>query len=98
MSDQLISDPSEPSDPQHPDIVRISCGSADFLALWREGFEAYQDGDWPRARDIFNKTETFRKTERRPSMFQAKVMIDGPSQTLLAVMAEHDFIAPANWR
>ena len=83
---------------QHPDIVRVSFATDEFLCLWREGFRAYLDGNWTKAREIFSRTEKYRRAERKPSMFHASVKIDGPSHTLLQVMAEHNYVAPADWR
>jgi hypothetical protein len=76
---------------EHPDIVMTRAVDADFLAKFTQGFEAYRDGDWPAARAVFEETVAMRRNRR------GDPVSDGPSATLLRVMAEHNYQAPAGW-
>jgi len=77
---------------EHPDIVQISAADELFLQRFGQAYEAYISGNWPAAQEILKTCEKARKTVK------GNVIVDGPTQTLLAVMAEHKFVAPATWQ
>jgi class 3 adenylate cyclase len=59
--------------------------SPEFYAAWTDGFNDYIEGKWGEARDKLEKMEKIRGSP------------DGPSLTLLSIMEEHHFKAPADW-
>mmetsp|Transcript_31759 Transcript_31759/g.38366 ORF Transcript_31759/g.38366 Transcript_31759/m.38366 type:complete len:784 (-) Transcript_31759:812-3163(-) len=76
---------------QHPDIVKTRGASPEFLKKFGEGYDAYRRGDWAEAREILLSCDSYRRSAK------GAVIRDGPSQTLLRVMEELDFKAPADW-
>ncbi|KAI7843293.1 hypothetical protein COHA_003125 [Chlorella ohadii] len=76
---------------EHPDIVMTRAVDAGFLDKFAQGYEAYRTGDWPAARAVFEKTVAMRRNRC------GDPVSDGPSATLLRVMAEHNYQAPADW-
>ena len=56
-----------------------------FLALWKEAYERYIEGDWPEAHKIIN------------SCLQI-IPGDPPAELLLTVIDANDNKAPADWR
>lgn len=63
-----------------------------FLSRFRDGFRAYQSGDWPAAKGILLECNAARRS------LVGEPLGDGPSTTLLEFMAKHAFTAPENWR
>jgi len=57
----------------------------EFKALWEDGFEAYTNGNWKRARLMFDRCLVLRNH-------------DGPSQTLLNYMKGFGYNAPEDWK
>lgn len=57
----------------------------EFYEVFSEGFKHYTDGKWQEARQILEEVESIRGSP------------DGPSLTLLSIMEEHNFRAPADW-
>mmetsp|Transcript_33782 Transcript_33782/g.40808 ORF Transcript_33782/g.40808 Transcript_33782/m.40808 type:complete len:903 (+) Transcript_33782:122-2830(+) len=79
---------------EHPDISQVTAVTPEFLAQFGEGYQAYQKGDWPTAVRILKHTLTCRKT-----LGGAQDPVkDGPSQSLLDVMADHGNVAPSDWK
>jgi class 3 adenylate cyclase len=76
---------------EHPDIVATKAVDDTFLNRFAEGFDAYKAGDWPRAAAVFEETRTVRRDGA------GEVVIDGPSEALLAVIREKGGVAPAGW-
>jgi len=76
---------------EHPDIIGVSARDEEFLNLFSNGFQHYIEGDWKKAKYVLRSCEMRRKTK------SGQLIADGPSQTLLRVMEEHDFQAPAGW-
>ena len=63
-----------------------------FLNRFREGFRAYQAGDWPTARAVLQECCAARRS------LTGEPLSDGPSTTLLDFMAKHNFSAPEDWQ
>jgi hypothetical protein len=57
----------------------------DFLDMWQSVMDAYIGGDWPRAKATIDQVAV-------------DFPNDGPSQVLLDVMSETDFVAPSDWK
>jgi class 3 adenylate cyclase len=77
---------------QHPDILKMREGiSADFLQDFKRGLRHYVAGEWSQAKEILHTTRTYVTA-------QGERALDGPSESLLAVMKTHDFIAPKTWK
>mmetsp|Transcript_67151 Transcript_67151/g.212609 ORF Transcript_67151/g.212609 Transcript_67151/m.212609 type:complete len:594 (-) Transcript_67151:201-1982(-) len=77
---------------EHPDLVAMRMPiKEDFLRLFTEGFVAYRDGNWSVAKEILDKCLWARYD------VHGNAMEDGPSNTLLGVMKEHNFVAPPSW-
>ncbi|KAL4852756.1 Ras guanine nucleotide exchange factor W [Chlorella vulgaris] len=76
---------------EHPDIVLTRGANPDFISKFAVGYAAYRDGDWPAARAVFLETLSMREDRA------GQPVRDGPSATLLRVMAGHNFQAPASW-
>jgi len=76
---------------EHPDIVATKAVDDTFLNRFAEGFDAYKAGDWPRAAAVFEETRTARRDGA------GEVVVDGPSEALLAVIREKGGVAPAAW-
>jgi len=77
---------------QHPDILKMREGiSADFLQDFKRGLRHYVAGEWSQAKEILHTTRTYVTA-------QGERALDGPSESLLAVMKKHDFIAPKTWK
>ena len=76
---------------EHPDILATSAVDAAFLAQFAVGFEAYRSGDWAVAGAALEATRVARRDAG------GGVVVDGPSETLLAVMREHGMVAPPGW-
>jgi len=57
----------------------------EFRSLWEEGLEAYINGNWKRARLMFDRCLVTKEN-------------DGPSHTLLNYMKGFDYIAPESWK
>ena len=77
---------------QHPDILKMREGiSADFLQDFKRGLRHYVAGEWSRAKviELSSRSDVTAFGERA---------LDGPSESLLAVMKKHDFIAPKTWK
>ncbi len=62
-----------------------------FLERFREGFLAYQCGNWPAARMVLEECCRLRRTSA------GEPQGDGPSSTLLEFMAKHGYAAPLEW-
>lgn len=77
---------------EHPDIVATRAVEPDFLARFAQGFAAYKEGDWPRAAAVFEETRVARRDGA------GEVIIDGPSEGLLAVIKDKGGQAPAGWK
>ena len=77
----------------HPDIVAMR-GTVDpgFLARFALGYAAYAKGDWAEAARVLEGT-----VGARPGPGGVAKM-DGPSRTLLGVMAAHGNRAPPGWQ
>ena len=56
-----------------------------FRAIWSEGIAAYVNGDWQKARDVFQ--ETMKLSDNA----------DGPSKYLISVIDNNQGKAPDNW-
>lgn len=56
-----------------------------FYEEFNKGFNYYIEGNWDSAREILEKMEEIRGTA------------DGPSMSLIRVMQEHNYKAPADW-
>jgi class 3 adenylate cyclase len=76
---------------EHPDIVATKAVDDTFLNKFAEGFSAYKSGDWRRAAAVFEDTRTVRRNGA------GEVVIDGPSEALLAVIREKGGVAPVGW-
>jgi class 3 adenylate cyclase len=76
---------------EHPDIVATKAVDDAFLNKFAEGFSAYKAGDWRRAAAVFEETRASRRDE------YGEVVVDGPSEALLAVIREKGGNAPAGW-
>ncbi|KAL4447395.1 hypothetical protein ABPG75_004614 [Micractinium tetrahymenae] len=76
---------------EHPDIVMTRAVDDNFLAKFSIGFAAYRSGDWPTARAALEETVEMRRDR------QGRPVEDGPSATLLRVMARHGYQAPSDW-
>ena len=57
--------------------------SQEFFETYKEAFDLYEIGDWPSAREKFEKVLTIRN--------------DKPSKLILDFMAENNFNAIENW-
>lgn len=76
----------------HPDIRLVKAVDPAFLARFAEGFSAYREGDWDRAQGVLEECLTLRRGH------SGQPVEDGPSATLLRVMAQHGFRAPPDWK
>ena len=76
---------------EHPDIVKMSTASSDFLNKFDAGYRSYEDGDWPRAVEVLTECLTMNKDSN------GNTVKDGPTATLLRVMAENGNVAPKAW-
>jgi len=56
----------------------------DFDQFFEQGFEAYIRGDWPTARKRFMECQKIREN-------------DGPTNNLMSLLDEYDYIAPEEW-
>ena len=61
------------------------------MARFAQGFDAYKAGDWRRAAAVFEETRNLRRNGA------GDVVIDGPSEALLAGIREKGGLAPAGW-
>ena len=77
---------------EHPDILKMSTASSEFLEKFREGYRAYEDGDWTKAEETLKVCLTMNKDSL------GNTVKDGPTKTLLHVMEEHNFVAPKTWK
>ena len=77
---------------QNPDIVGSRAVGPEFLKTFGEGFKAYKDGEWGKAKEILQGCISSRVDSTGAHMG------DGPSETLMRVMEEYNFNAPSNWR
>ena len=77
---------------ENPDIVATKSSTPEFLARFGEGYQAYKDGDWGKAKKILSQI-----IEEKMDSTGAQVG-DGPSVTLMGVMEEYNFVAPSNWK
>jgi hypothetical protein len=57
-----------------------------FRSLWAAGVEAYIEGDWPQAKQVFDKTMELSHSR------------DGPSKFLLEEINAHHGVAPSEWQ
>jgi hypothetical protein len=74
------------------DIVKLRRHiTVEFMDTFQEGFKHYIQGDWPRARVYFERSNELMATAA-PSLGG-----DGPSQTLLNYMKSLEFKAPKGW-
>jgi len=62
--------------------------SEDFDKAFREGMQAYIQGDWQKSRSAFE----------RATAMKAEIGGDGPCKTLLSFMSGHEFICPEDWK
>ncbi len=76
---------------EHPDIVATRAVDDAFLRRWAVGFEAYRAGDWPTAVAVFEETRVTRRS------VDGDVVVDGPSEALLAVIRDRGGTAPPGW-
>ena len=76
---------------ENPDITKVHNATPEFLQKFGEAFQAYIDGDWGKSRDMINAI-----IEERVDSTGEPVR-DGPSETLLEVMARENFQAPKDW-
>jgi hypothetical protein len=74
---------------EHPDILAMRYGiNAEFLEAFQRGFRHYRNGEWDEAVAVLKQTaQTLRKN------FKGQSVEDGPSLTLLDVMA----VGPARY-
>jgi hypothetical protein len=56
----------------------------DFASMYEVGLHSYLGGRWEQARPAFEAAASLKEG-------------DGPTATLLAFMATHDYVAPATW-
>ena len=70
----------------------MSTVSTEFLDKFREGYTAYEEGDWSKAEEILKVCLTMNKDSN------GNTIKDGPTNTLLHVMEEHNFVAPKSWK
>ena len=77
---------------EHPDIVKMSTASQEFLDRFGVGYRAYEDGDWPKAAEVLKSCLMMNKDST------GNPIKDGPTTTLLRVMEEHNFVAPKSWQ
>ena len=82
-----------------PLIATLVCSSRStwgvteaFLSRFRDGFRAYQSGDWPAAKEVLIECNAARRS------LVGESIGDGPSTTLLEFMGKHAFTAPGGWR
>jgi class 3 adenylate cyclase len=61
-----------------------SSANPDFYVVWDRALQMYTEGNWREAKELFNQCMAIK----------AK---DGPSQTLMRYMEEHNFEAPGGW-
>lgn len=66
--------------------------SLKFFSVFKEGIDFYLQGDWGEARTYFEKSNKM-MLDSVPALGG-----DGPSQTLLRYMADHDYKAPKWWK
>ena len=76
---------------EHPDIVSTRMIDDGFLPRFKQGFNAYKGGDWRLAASIFEETRVMRRN------YHGEVVVDGPSDVLLAVIREKHGEAPPGW-
>jgi len=70
------------------DIVNMrSSFTKEFYLAFKEGMNAYTLGDWEKAKQIFEVTQTMIPDWK-----------DGPSTTILNVMKDSDFKSPPDWK
>lgn len=55
------------------------------MELHKIGFKAYIDGEWEKAKEMFESVKKIRSS-------------DNPTQTLLNFMQKSNFIAPSDWK
>ena len=77
---------------ENPDIVATKTSTPEFLARFGEGYQAYKDGDWGKAKSILSRI-----IEEKTDSTGAHCG-DGPSLTLMGVMEEYNFQAPSSWK
>lgn len=77
---------------EHPDLACTWAVGTDFLQHFSEGFQAYLHGDWQQATEMLAETRIWRRSD------SGETVMDGPSQTLLDVMATHGNVAPPDWK
>ena len=76
---------------ENPDITKVHNATPEFLTKFDEAFQAYKGGDWAKSKEIINSIIN----ERVDST--GEPVKDGPSETLLEVMGNHNFNAPSDW-
>ena len=77
---------------EHPDLMSTWAVTTPFLKRFQQGFELYRSGQWAEAKAILEETKVMRK-----HLIAGDVTVDGPSNTLLGVMSQHDHMAPNDW-
>jgi len=77
---------------ENPDITTVRGYTQDFLDKFGKGYQHYLDGKWKEARTALEEVSKMR-TDAHGATIE-----DGPTMSLLRVMAEFDFQAPSTWR
>lgn len=68
------------------DFIALQKGvDPSFYDVFKEGVQAYLDGEWPKAKEILEKAQKL-----KPG--------DGPTESLMNVMNATDFNAPMTWK
>ena len=76
---------------EHPDILKMREGvKQSFLFDFKRGVESYIAGDWTLATEILQTTRMYINAK-------GDTVMDGPSESLLAVMKIHGGTAPKDW-
>lgn len=75
---------------EHPDITNVHAVDDAYLRKFEEGYRAYEDGKWDLAKEIITACQKRNDVLGQPTE-------DGPSTSLLEVMAAHNFKAPEGW-
>jgi hypothetical protein len=77
---------------QNPDINRVRGYTQEFLDKFGVGYQHYLDGKWKEAKAVLTEALTMRKDAA------GNTVEDGPTASLLRVMAEDNFQAPSTWK
>ena len=68
-----------------------------FLSKFREGYQCYIDGNWDKARIIFEEVLEMPSANQYFDKKTGKRKPDGPTMQLMRFMSEHEFVAGKSW-